>query len=107
MFCRVEVVEVRQLIAQGISENAIGFGHFVDAFLADNNVVAKILRGDPKPDNIRAIFPDVGVGSLGLFIDVLALFALGDFFPIGIHHKAVGQDALVGRRAIARERDQQ
>ncbi len=107
MFGRVEVVQVGKLVAQGVAQHAVGLGHFADALFADDDVVAEVLRGDPEPDNVRAPLLYVGLRCLRLFITALALLALGNLLAVGIHHEAVGQHGLEGRRAVARQRQQQ
>ena len=101
----IEVVEVRELVAQRVADAAIRFADFVHALLAHDDVVAEILRSDPEAHHVRAVFLDVGFGSLGLFVS--ALFALGNLLAIGVHHEAVREHGLERRRAIAREREQQ
>src|SRR5436309_12302272 len=42
----IEVVKVRELVTQGVADDAIGLGDFVDPFLANDDVVAEVLRSD-------------------------------------------------------------
>lgn len=99
----IEVVEVGELIAEGVADEAVGFGDFVDPFFADDDVVAVILGRDPKANHIGAVFFDVGFAGLRFFVAALALLGFRDFFAVGIHHEAVGEDGFVGGSAVAGE----
>ena len=102
---RIKIVEVRELVAQRVADAAIGLTDLVDAFLAHDDVAAVILRRDPQAHDVRAVFFDVSFGGLRFFVS--ALFALGNFFAVGIHHESMRQNGLERCRAIAREREQQ
>ena len=104
---RIEVVKIRELIAQGVADHAIAFSHLVDPLIADDDVVPEILRGNPESNDISAVFFDVGLGGLRFLVNRLPLLAFGDFLTIGIDHEAVGEHTLVRRRSIAHQREQQ
>ena len=107
----VEVVEIRKLVAQRVAEEAIGFGNFFDAVVADPDVATVVLGRDPEAHNVSAELVHVAVGGLGFFVGGLG--ALGDFFLLlgidlaGFDHEAVGEHGFVRGRAIAREREEQ
>ena len=107
VFRRVEVIEVRELVAQRIAENAVGLGHFADPLLANDDIVAEVLRGNPEAHDVRAVLLDVRVRGLRLLVAGLALLALGNLLAVGVHHEAVRKHGLVRRRAIARQREEQ
>ena len=107
VFGGIEIVEVGELVAQGVADGAVGFADLVDALFADHDVVAVILGGDPEADDVRAVFFDVGLGGLRFFVAALALLALGNFFAVGIHHEAVSQDRFERGRAVAGQGEQQ
>lgn len=103
----VEIVEIRELIAQGITEEAIDFADLVDPFLADDDIAAIILGTDPEADDIGSVLFDVGFGGLRFFVAALALFTFRNFFTIGIDHEPVGEDGFEGGEVIAGEREEQ
>ena len=47
VLCRIEVVKVRELVTQGVADDAVGFADLGDAFLAHDDVAAVILRCNP------------------------------------------------------------
>ena len=85
----IEVVQVTELITEGIADATIRLRDLLNAFLADGNVVSKILRRHPQPDDVRSVVADVRLGRLRLGIAAV-LFAFGNLFAIGIDHEAVG-----------------
>ena len=91
----VEVEQVGELEAERVAEKTVGFADVFQDFLVDWDVVAKILRGDPEADDIRAVLRDVGVGRLRLLVGR----ALGNLLAVLVDDEAVGEDGLVGRRA--------
>ena len=97
----IEVEQIAQLIAQRVAQIAICFGDLLDAFSADGDVVAKILRGHPQPHDVRAVLADVCLARLRLGVSAFA--ALGDFFTVGIHHESVREHRLEWRLAVARQ----
>ena len=64
----IKIVKVRELVAQGVADGAIGLADLVDALLAHDDVVAVILRRDPQPHDVRAVFFDVGLGGLRFLV---------------------------------------
>ena len=107
VLCRIEVVKVRELVAQRVADAAIGFADLGDAFLAHDDVVAVILRRDPQAHDVRAVFFHVSLGGLRFFVNALGLFALGNFLAVGVHHEAVREHGLERRGAVAGQRQQQ
>ena len=107
MFRRIEVVKVRELVAQRVADAAVGLADLVDAFLAHDDVVAVILRGDPEPHDVRAVFFDVGFGGLRFFVAALACLLLEIFSRSASTMKPCVKHGLERRRAVAREREQQ
>ena len=102
----IEVVQVTELITEGVADAAIRLRDLFDALLADGDVVSEILRCHPQPDDVRSVVADVRLGSLRLGIAAL-LFAFGNLLAIGIDHEAVGQYVAVRRNAVAGERQEQ
>ena len=100
MFGGVEIIQVGELVAQRVAEHAVGLGHLADALFTDHDVVAEVLRGNPEAHHVRAVFLDVGLGSLRLLVAALPLFALGDFFAVGVHHESVREHGPERRRPL-------
>ena len=102
--CRIEVVQVGELVAQGIADEAVGFTHLLEPLLADHDVAAVVLRGDPQAHDIATVVLNVAIGRLRLLVTALTLLGLGDFLAVLIDHEAVGQHRLERGRTIARQR---
>ena len=97
-----KIVQIRELIAQGIAQTAIAFGDFSDSILAYDHIIAKVLRSYPKSDDVRSPFINVSLRTLRLRVTTLSLFAaFADFIAVGIDHETVGDDALKGGGAIS------
>ena len=101
---RVKVVQVAELIPQGIAQVSVRLGDLLDALVADGDVVSEILRGHPQPHDVRSVLADVRLASLRLGVAARALLALGNLFAIGIDHETMGEHRFKWRRAIAGER---
>src|SRR6476620_7583842 len=96
----MKIVEIRELIAQGVADAAIGFRNLLQPFHADHDVIAIILGRDPEPDDISAVVLDILLRGLRLEVCALTLLALGDLLPVLIHHEAMSQDRFEWSRAI-------
>ena len=103
----VEVVEVRELVAEGVADAAIGLADFLQALLADGDVGAVVLAGDPQAQHVGAVFVHVTVGGLRLGVSALALLALGNLLAVLVHHEPVGEHSLERRDAVAGEGEEQ
>ena len=103
---RVKVVQVAELIAEGVADAAVRLSYFLDPLLADGDVVSKILRRHPQPDDICAVIADVGLGGLWLGV-AASLLAFGDFFAVGVDHEAVRQHIAIRGDTVAGQRQKQ
>ena len=103
----IEVVQVGELVAQGVADEAVGFTDLLEPLLADHDVAAVVLRGDPQAHHVTTVVLDVALRRLRLLVTALTLLGLGDFLAVFVDHEAVGQHRLEGCGSIARQRQQQ
>ena len=98
----VEVVEVREPVAEGVAHLAVGLGDPRDDLVGEADVVAVVLRRDPEPDDLGAVLLEELVG-----VDVVAE-RLAELSALRVDEEAVGEAGLE-RRALAahRQRGQQ
>jgi len=92
---KIEIEEIRKLVAEGVAEKPIGLADVLENLVVDRDVVAEILRCDPEADDIGAMLGDVGVAGLRLLVGA----ALRDLLAGLVDDEAVGEDGLVGRAA--------
>ena len=97
----IEVVEVREAIAKRVAQLEVGFGQAGENIGRHDHVLAEIHRGDPQPQDLRAVrlddFVRVDPGAERLRHGA----ALGVEHPARCHH------LLVRGRAARAQRQQQ
>ena len=98
---RVEITEVTQEKTDGVTDLTVGVGELAQDVVGNLDVVAIVLRGHPKAQDLGPVLFDDLLGR-----DDVA-DALGHLLALAVHDETVGQDALEGRRPPGAHRGEQ